>query len=193
MADKYRGFAELAAVENEGTAYKMSATQRSSPVAILVPHGGMIEPGAMEIATAVAADTFSLYCFEARTLGLHITSTRFDEPSALSIVSSSQVGIGIHGRRDEGDKETVWLGGLDHVLRELTGQALRRASFRAKTTGHRLPGEDPNNICNRGRSKAGVQLEIPRSLRVILLASAPLLTAFAVAVRDAIRTGIRGA
>jgi len=48
----------------------------------------------------IAADVFSLYCFEGLVSGrrLHITSARFDEPRALALVESSDIAIGVHGR-----------------------------------------------------------------------------------------------
>jgi phage replication-related protein YjqB (UPF0714/DUF867 family) len=53
-------------------------------VAVIAPHGGGIEPGTSELATAIAGDDFSLYLFEGlKSAGngeLHITSTNFDEP-----------------------------------------------------------------------------------------------------------------
>jgi phage replication-related protein YjqB (UPF0714/DUF867 family) len=33
------------------------------------------------------------------------------------------------------------------------------------TDGHRFPGRHPRNICNRGRSGEGVQLELSEQLR----------------------------
>jgi len=60
---------------------------RSSGIAILSIHGGDIEPGTTRIANAIAGWDHSFYTFEgiktARNLSLHITSTRFDEPSAM--------------------------------------------------------------------------------------------------------------
>ncbi len=191
MSDQYENFAQLAECETEGIDYRICVTDRESPIAIAAPHGGKIEPGTSQIAAAIAADTYSLYCFEGlvhkrRHRHLHIASERFDEPKGRRLVENSDIAVGVHGRSDDGDGQTVWLGGLDDNLRDAIGDALERVGFKVKTTGHRLPGRDPNNICNGGRWKAGAQLEIPRTLRAKLVADASCLQAFSSAVREGI-------
>jgi phage replication-related protein YjqB (UPF0714/DUF867 family) len=62
--DKYRSFAELRESECEGIDFRICITDRAEPVAIIAPHGGKIESGTSEIATAIAGDCYSLYCFE---------------------------------------------------------------------------------------------------------------------------------
>jgi phage replication-related protein YjqB (UPF0714/DUF867 family) len=192
MADRYDSFATLAANEIEGVDYRICVTKRASPFAIVAPHGGLIERGTSEIAAAIAADRFSLYCFEglrqpANGARLHITSTRFDEPRALALVSACEVAIGVHGRKDQGDDASIWVGGLHEILRNAICEALASAGFKAKAVGdgHRLAGRDPANICNRGRRGAGVQLELPKTLRMALY-EARDSAAFAAAVREAL-------
>jgi phage replication-related protein YjqB (UPF0714/DUF867 family) len=58
--------------------------------------------------------------------------------------------------------------------------------LRSKSNVHRLHGVEPGNICNRGTSSAGVQLEIPRSLRDRLMADGRLMAAFVESVRQAL-------
>ena len=191
MADRYHAFADLGASEIEGIHYRICVTNRTSPVAIVAPHGGEIEPGTSQIAAAIAGDTFSLYCFEGLIPGrphgdLHIRSERFDEPKGLRLVEASQLAVGVHGRKNGDDRLAVWVGGLDKRLRDAVSAALVFDGFSAKTTGHDLPGKAPTNICNRGRRKAGVQLEIPRTLRDKLVAEPQQRQAFAAAVRQAI-------
>jgi phage replication-related protein YjqB (UPF0714/DUF867 family) len=43
--DTYRSFAELSAHERLGKDYTIDFVERDSPVAIIAPHGGKIEPG----------------------------------------------------------------------------------------------------------------------------------------------------
>ncbi|MFO1103824.1 MAG: poly-gamma-glutamate hydrolase family protein [Methylocystis sp.] len=192
MADRYDSFATLAANEIEGVDYRIRLDERASPIAIVAPHGGLIERGTSEIATAIAADRFSLYCFEGLTKvsgkSLHITSTRFDEPRALALVSASAIAIGVHGRKDRGDDASIWVGGLHESLRDAICEALASAGFKAKPVGegHRLAGRDPANICNRGRCGAGVQLELPRTFRVGLANEAGRCAALAASVREAL-------
>jgi phage replication-related protein YjqB (UPF0714/DUF867 family) len=82
--DKYRDFAALSRTEREGVDFDIVCRARSSAVAVIAPHGGKIESGTSEIATAVAGDDFNLYCFQGlkprHNTSLHITSGRFDEP-----------------------------------------------------------------------------------------------------------------
>lgn len=193
MADRYDNFAELAAAETEGVDYAIRLTTRLSPVTVIAPHGGYIEPTSSLIATAIAAQTYSLYCFESLDLDrphsdLHITSTHFDEPQALALVGKSEVVVAIHGCTDHGAPLTVLVGGRDRRLRRSIGAALAAAGFRRRTTGHRFPGTDPQNICNRGARHAGTQLEIPRTLRDQLAADPVLLDKFCIAVAGAIQS-----
>ena len=193
MPDQYVNFAALAAREIEGEHFRVRLEARASPIAVVAPHGGFIEPGASEAAVAIAADRHSLYCFEslsprAKGDGLHITSTRFDEPRALRLIEASAIVIGVHGRKNGEDGAAIWVGGLHELLRDAICEALHSTGFRAKSVGdgHPLAGRDPMNICNRGRLRAGVQLELPRALRIAFANDAFQLAAFAGAVRATI-------
>ena len=191
MIDKYSNFVELAAGEKAGVDFQIHLKNRDTPVAIIAPHGGRIEPGTMEIAASIAGDALSFYAFEAlRAAGkrgsLHITSARFDEPQALALVGETQKVIAIHGRADDGDPLTVGVGGLDKTLRDEVAAALTAAGLAAAVVAHgNLAGRDPANICNRGVTGAGVQLELPRVLRKLLKTEPARLAAFRDAVRSA--------
>ncbi|MGA9826472.1 MAG: poly-gamma-glutamate hydrolase family protein [Methylocystis sp.] len=189
MPDLYDSYADLAAGEAEGIHYRIRVIDRASPIAIVAPHGGRIEAGTSQTAALIAADVFSLYCFEGLVSGrrLHITSARFDEPRALALVEASDIAIGVHGRADRGDHRTIWLGGLHESLRDAIGAALERVGFKT-STDHHMQGKAPGNICNRGRLRAGVQLELPMSLRNAFLNDAFARQAFGSAVRDTIVT-----
>lgn len=193
MADQYDSFATLAANEIDGLHYRICVVERDSPFAIVAPHGGRIERGTSEIAAAIAGDRFSLYCFESlvpREPGksLHIASTRFDEPRALRLVAASEIAIGVHGRKDGMDGASIWVGGLFESLRDAIRDALLNAGFKASSVGegHRLAGRHPANICNKGRRGAGVQLELPKTLRIALANEHGRRAAFASAVRNAL-------
>ena len=189
MPDLYGSYADLAAGEAEGVHYRIRVIDRASPIAIVAPHGGRIEAGTSQTAALIAADVFSLYCFEGLVSGrrLHITSARFDEPRALALVESADIAIGVHGRADRGDHRTIWLGGLHESLRDAIGAALERVGFKT-STDHHMQGKAPGNICNRGRLRAGVQLELPMSLRNAFLDDPFARQAFGSAVRDTIVT-----
>ena len=81
----------------------------------MAPHGGGIEPGTGDIADAVAGQHHSFYCFKGiKKQGnrvLHITSNRFDEPLAMTMVTNANWVLTIHGCRDV--EPVVWVGGRD--------------------------------------------------------------------------------
>lgn len=191
MADKYATFAELAAHERVGVDYQIHFIDRASTGLIAAPHGGEIEPGTSQIAASIAAEKFSLYCFNGLRKGrphsdLHIASERFDEPTGCRLAEGSDFVVAIHGRADRGDPESVWLGGLNMAFREAAGDELKKSGFKIKNGGHDLPGVHQHNICNRGRGRSGVQFELPRALRDALLKDEKRLEMFGAAVRAAI-------
>lgn len=196
--DQYANFAALKDGEREGEDYRICVTDRASPVGILAPHGGYIEPHTSEIAAAIAGDTFSLYCFEGLRPGrghsaLHIASSRFDEPKCLALVGSCCFIIAVHGRAEkDDDKESVWLGGRDTFLRDAISAKLKLAGFQTTANWHPLPGTEPNNICNRGQSGGGAQLELPMGLRKKLHEDGGFLASFAATVRLAVDRRLAG-
>lgn len=166
--DKYASFAELASDAREGRDYRRLVEGRGSEVAIVAPHGGGIEPGTSEIAAALAGREFALYCFEGlRSSGndeLHVTSHRFDDPACVELVGGAHVIVAVHGCA--GEHEAVYVGGLDRELRARLIEALRRAGFRAGPGASDRAGCYTRNICNRGSTGRGVQLELTRGLRL---------------------------
>lgn len=93
---------------------------------------------------------------------MHITSTNFDEPIAENIIQDANKVLSIHDHRDK-TKEIVYLGGLDESLGHQVKQFLEVEGFITGIDAN-LQGKQPNNICNRGKTKQGVQLEITRKL-----------------------------
>jgi phage replication-related protein YjqB (UPF0714/DUF867 family) len=192
MADRYASFAELSRHECEGADYAIELQSRDSRVAVIAPHGGFIEPNTTPVARAIAEHDLSFYSFSGLRPGrphrdLHITSHRFDEPRCLTLAGTCKTIIAIHGKQDLDDPLLVYFGGLDAILRERMREALSGAGFEARFDAQRYPGADPSNICNRGRSRRGVQLELPRTLRDNLARHPKLLKQFAQAVRSAVR------
>ncbi len=192
-SDKYKCFKDLAKGEIEGKDYRIHLVDRSCGIAIIAPHGGTIEPVTSEIAASIAAEDFSLYCFEGLRRGrphsdLHITSENFDEPKAFQLVSNSQVVIAVHGRSDSDDEETIWVGGLDTALQVKIVERLKHVGFsvEARKLGQPLAGTSRANICNRGKQNAGIQFEIPRTLRNKLKVDSSALKLFTDSVRDAV-------
>ncbi|MBN1147943.1 MAG: poly-gamma-glutamate hydrolase family protein [Anaerolineales bacterium] len=196
MMDHYRSFAELAQAEREGLDYRRIVAPRASDIAILAPHGGGIEAGTSEIARALAGETLSLYCFEGLeqrgNQRLHLTSTNFDEPLCLALVQQAQCVVAIHGC--EGKRPLVHVGGLHGELCASLLASLGAAGFAAQQDNSHHAGNHPENICNRGLSGRGAQLEISEGLRQSLFAGlkhyerenpTPLFWRFVQALRDA--------
>ncbi len=135
-------------------------------MAIMAIHGGWIEPGTSQIASAIAGDDYSYYSFEGinrkNNFSVHIPSTEFDEPLATMLAETSKIVVCIHGCKSE--QEVVFIGGLHHYLINKMKFTLKRAGF--SVADHpKLRGISRKNICNRGMEKRGLQLEISRGLR----------------------------
>jgi len=184
----YTSFKELADRETEGRDYRIRIELRDPRVLIMAPHGGKIEPTTAEIAEAIAGIDYSFYSFEGLKTDsrmLHIESHLFDEPCALQAARKADVVITVHGQLNQ-KEEFVMVGGLNESLgSEITAQ-LKAASFQTRPPAEGLMGSDPMNICNRGKSKQGVQLEVSRKVRDVLRRDHQELQKFANTVRRAV-------
>ena len=135
---------------------------------VIAPSGGGIEPGTSEIAEAIAGDDLLFYAFEGiKSTGsgdLHITSTRFDEPRCIALVTVSPRAICVHGEGSGG--QVVFLGGRELGMRTRLCNSLMASGFTVEThPDPELQGCHKANICNRGRNGRGVQLESSKGLR----------------------------
>jgi phage replication-related protein YjqB (UPF0714/DUF867 family) len=169
-ADSYRGYDDLASAHTEGVDYAVHVHYpQDSGVAVIAPHGGRIEGGTSAVARLIAGIDHGLYLFEGlRNEGdnfdrLHLTSHFFDEPRCLGLIARCDTVIAVHGYASPG--ADVLLGGLDECLKRKLAPALAAQGLSVKTDGHNYPGLDPRNICNRGRSGHGVQVELSARLR----------------------------
>ncbi len=183
-SDDYLCYGDLAGHYDEGIDYAVEVLPRElSRIAVLAPHGGRIEGRTSEVARLIAGDEHRLYLFEGlRTTGdnfdcLHLASHRFDEPRALELIAVCDTVVAVHGYAARGPD--ILLGGLNERLKLEIAEALEANRFTCQADGHRFPGKDPRNICNRGRSGAGVQFELSEKLR-----KAGDLPALAGVVRD---------
>ena len=141
MADTYPNFAALEQHERAGIDYCVLVRREEPAFAIVAPHGGGIEPGTSEIADAIARQRWSFYTFEGLKRSgnsvLHITSTCFDEPMCLILLSDTNRVVTIHGEESDDDGEGVFVGGRDAELGTRIGALLRN---RASTCGNiRIP------------------------------------------------------
>lgn len=164
----YASFAELARNETEGRDFRVRFIDRpGSQAIILAPHGGEIESGTSDIAELAAGEDHSLFCFEGlkpygENRRLHITSHRFDHPRCIAMTALRDVVVGIHGCVGEAQ---IFVGGLDAEFANGLAIHLKEAGFTVISDGHRYPGRHPQNICNRGATGRGAQLEVTYDLR----------------------------
>ena len=190
MSFSYRSFKELSNQEVEGQDYRIRMELRDPRVLIMAPHGGKIEPTTTEIVEAIAGMNYSFYSLEGLKVDgnsvFHIESHLFDEPRALEAVEKADVVITVHGQIDRNDA-FVMIGGLHTRLGSEIKKELEAAGFKTRPPTEGLMGTDPMNICNRGKLKSGVQLEISRKTRDLLRNDRDRLRVFAEAVRRAIQ------
>jgi phage replication-related protein YjqB (UPF0714/DUF867 family) len=163
---RYHDFAALQKRFSEGDDFTIRMRGGASGILIMAPHGGKIEPGTDTIADAVAGKIHAFYAFcGVRRQGnrtLHITSHRFNEPRAIAAVCRASTVVTIHGCRDR--TAVVYLGGRHRRMRQQLGSTLTMAGFAVRENPN-LPGLHPANVCNRGQSGMGVQLELSSGLR----------------------------
>lgn len=168
MADLYANYAALSAAETEGVDYTRSTSYIPdatwSSIAI---HGGGIEAGSGEMATAVGAGLMSTYVFagikSSGNTDLHITSTNFDEPMGVALVASTTKTLSFHGM--SGATAQTAIGGKDTATVALLTTRLTEAGFTVITAASEIAGEITGNICNSNKSGAGVQLEMSLAQR----------------------------
>jgi phage replication-related protein YjqB (UPF0714/DUF867 family) len=163
----YKNFAALSKAQREHLDFVRKVKRRWSRYAIIAPHGGGIEPGTSELAKAIAGWNHSYYSFEGIKLSgnelLHITSTQFDEPKCVALLGRVDIAIAVHGC--EGTDAVVQVGGLHSALGKYMLDALNAAGISAVMADTNLAGLQPDNICNRGRSGMGLQMELSTGLR----------------------------
>jgi phage replication-related protein YjqB (UPF0714/DUF867 family) len=149
---------------------------------LIAPHGGGIEPGTSEIMRAVAAFgdwawyDFAGFLRQGNKESLHITSTRFDEPTLLSLLPQTKFVVAFHGA-DAMGQPLACVGGKWKRGRELLVEAinasfgehgLRAADATDGSLAYHLRGLDDENLTNRGKSGEGVQIEFSREARNLL-------------------------
>jgi phage replication-related protein YjqB (UPF0714/DUF867 family) len=174
VADKYSSFPEMLKHATENVDFRIRHEVRNSAAAIVAPHAGGIEPGTSELAEAIAGKDHSFYLFEGIRSSdngdLHITSTRFREARCDNVTGSCSVVVTLHGKDD--DSDVVFLGGKDdpaaveaNRLRKAITDELVKNSFAVSPSPAGIEGRESDNVCNRGSSGAGIQLELSLGLR----------------------------
>jgi len=184
--DTYSDFGKLAANEAVNKDYRILIRDVGSDITIVAPHGGCIEPNTSIIAAKIAGNNYNCYCFEGikpkKNLDLHITSHRFDEPRAITLISRSNIIITIHACTEK--KQVIYMGGLFKELIDHIQENLKTSGISVSKQKGIFPGIHRDNICNKGKLKKGVQLEISRGLRD----EPDKIELISKAVRDALET-----
>jgi len=168
MPDLYSNFWELQLHEQEGCDYRINTSKNWHSVLIIAPHGGRIEPFTSQIARWIADDEFAWYSFEGiKELDyprLHITSHNFDEPILLQALQRAHRVLTIHGLKNS-NVEFLMIGGLDTAFGTDLRVALQHQGFIIRESEQKYRGIRATNICNRGCTGKGIQLEISYALR----------------------------
>jgi phage replication-related protein YjqB (UPF0714/DUF867 family) len=176
MKTPYRIFRQLAAENTVGRDYAFVWEERPSPVIVLAIHGGGIEPGTDRVARGVAGNDYSFYAFmglrDEGNQDLHISSHQFDEPTAVRLVQRAEIVLSIHGSRDP--EPVVYIGGRHQQLSQSLLDGFNRSPIAADIHPRAsFSGQSRYNICNRGQSSRGVQLELSAGLRRKIFSVSP--------------------
>ncbi len=187
--------------------YDISISRRGSDVTILSFHGGCIEPYTSEISQELAEQNeWNRYDLKGHIEGtsipdcykeekqqkknfkiLHIKSTNFDDPEAISLVEKHPRSVSIHGYSKKRDTKpgyqrgTICVGGRNEAqvekFREYinkSGLALpyplipvnARGQNNKEDVCNKLQGTKLKNIVNKnGSGEGGLQLELSSGMR----------------------------
>ncbi len=168
LAETFLSFKDLAGAYAQDVDYQIHLTAGLNPmIAVVAPHGDAIEFPTSRVAAAIAGREFSFYSFEGiraadNYAALHVRSVRFDEPRCLELISGCDQVVTVHSCK--GVDQAVLLGGCDKARGVEIAAALGAEGFYCNLDGHKFYDTHASNICNRCRSRAGVQLELTSAL-----------------------------
>jgi len=190
MSDFYSNFQELRLREQEHRDYRIQVSRNWHPVLIIAPHGGKIELYTSQIVKWIASEEFAWYSFEGiikdDNRRLHITSHNFDEPTVLQALQEAHTVVTIHGLKNSID-EFLMIGGLDSTLGTELRFALQHHGFSVRESEQKYRGVRATNICNRGCTGKGVQLEISFALRRKIVEDAECRIRFIDTIRSLVK------
>jgi phage replication-related protein YjqB (UPF0714/DUF867 family) len=166
---EYNSFKNLQKFEQENLDYQIRTWYREPEITVMAIHGGNIEIGTGEIAENLGEKLdASTYIFEALkpkdNRKLHIRSSMFDEPQAVSMAKRAKTIISIHGYNDL-KKEKIFIGGRNDVYKRIIKEFLEKEGFYVEEALKNLKGANTNNIVNQNKTGEGVQLELSTKLR----------------------------
>lgn len=161
--DRYPSMTSLMKSTKEGVDWKIFTKDEKNATVIVAPHGGGIEPGTTEIAGSIAKKSNSgYYTFEGlredNNSELHVTSSNYDEPKAQKIIGQSKRTVTIHRTSRKG--ADVYIGGRDSDLKHKIKKNLTKRGFKVENATGDISGKSVENITNKNKREAGVQLEI---------------------------------
>ena len=192
--DRFQNYAELAAHEREGVDYRVEVADRGNAMTAIAIHGGRIEAGSDDAARLVAGSDWNLYSFIAtkpeHNRELHLTSSHFDEPRALTLVHRSDRCVSMHGFALGDGRAVACVGGGNPVLAKAVYEALKTQApaIMLEYPCARFGGDDAENILNRCVHQ-GVQIEMSPVLRDRLGTDPGLAAKFKAAVRAGMSSG----
>ena len=133
-------------------------------------HGGSIQLHTSDMAKTIAGQKHGVYLFEGHTQNasqsLYMRSDLFDEPQFSAMANQYNRIVAIHGlAAARGD--AVLVGGLDHELAHKILDDLNHEKIAARPYTKPVVAVSRDNVCNRGILGKGVQLEIPKAMRMI--------------------------
>lgn len=206
----------------EGADYDVTVSNTGSSVTVLSFHGGRIELNTSGISAALAnLYGWNRYDFNAdgspQCLNgisnfdrLHITSTNFNDPRAVSLVSAHPKAVAIHGHGKSYPKGAICVGGLDATARSafisyvnanasswqmylLNPIDATTASSGSTCGDDGLRGIAPGNLVNRTQAGGGgLQLELHKDFRADLVNTSTSYDGLRAIVYEAIRRAMSG-
>ena len=195
----YSSFKELSENEVEGIDYTYSYKDNLSSITVFTIHGGSIEKGTSEIVNALCSENkYNYYLFEGikkeNNLSLHITSTQFDESTALQMVEKSSNTVSIIGTQEK--RPMVFVGGQNKLMARLVYLHLKVAGFKVTDDQRFIPSHNAGvsdiNIVNKNKliynkyRLGGVQIGVSKGTRDILLSDEKMFGKFIDAIDDAL-------
>lgn len=170
---EYPSMTALRKVEQEGVAYDLTWTITGSPLVVVAPHGGAIEPRTSEIAGAIAGGEHTQCHFKGTLPAgqnyprLHVTSEHWDVEECLILIGQRTHALSIHGTAKPG--AVVYIGGRDTATGAELATALRAAGFSVvQPAPADIAGTSIHNFVNKDADGAGVQMELTYGLRTEL-------------------------
>lgn len=193
--DHYRNYVELSAANVEGRDFLIIENDTPSDILIMAFHGGLIEPGTSELASAIAGNEFDYYGFigfknsehheESHTSAdLHLTSARFDEPRLMKKTETASLCIGIHGFG--GEEADFCVGGANTEERKRLVKTLseKLPAFRScELCCPPFNGTSKKNPVNKCR-EGGIQVEMSPNVRRLILSDETFRSSLSQVFRD---------